>query len=231
MSEKKPTHRAGDVEERLKKSLRDLPKLKAPWFFEAELQRRLHEGSHRSRARSFLARPVPACALSVFGVAVAGVLAYLMMVRTPEIEPFIIEVPVERTELSPNQPHVEQPASPQKQEHGESNPMVVEPSGRGPSSGNVGATIESKIEQDHSPAAGSGTRSISEPQLETSTSQEAVPTTISRPAYQPHAPKPVGVISTAFDSTSWQQALRDSLDTLKIHADSLKRKPVKPPGK
>lgn len=232
MSEKKPTHHhAGDAEEGLKKGLRDLPKLKAPWFFEAELQRRLHEGSHRSPLRSFVVRPVPAYALSVFGVAVAGVLAYFMMVRTPEIEPFILEVPVEKNEFSPDQLPVDQHALPQKQEQGESNAMVVDPSGRGPSSGNVGSTIESKIAQDNSAASDSGIRSISEPQFELSTSQGTTPTMIGSPVYQSNALKPVGVISSAFDSSNWHRASRDSLDTLKTQADSVGKKPIKPSGK
>ena len=229
MSEKEPTHREGSAEERLKKSLRGLPKLKTPWFFEAELQRRLGEKEHRSVVRRFVTRPIPAYSLSVLGVTIAGVLVYFTMLRTPELEPLIIEVPVDRSEVPSDQSLLEQHASPEQ--HRESNAMVVDQSGRGPSSGNVGATIESRIEQDRSGALGTGNGVQSEPQFETSTQQKTDPTVTDHRNLQRQTPKPVGVLSSVFDSSEWHKASRDSLDSLKIQADSIRKSSLKPPGK
>ena len=225
MSEKKPAHREGDVEERLTKRLRELQKLKAPWFFEAELQRRLHEGTTHASSWRFFARPIPAYALSVLGIVLIGVVGYFMMVRTPQVEPFIIEVPIETNEAVTDQPTSEPPQQLRSQANEEPHPMNVGPSGRGPSSGTLGSTIEAKIEENR---ANSDAHPVSESEFEIALPQDANNPTVTNPLYDSGLQRATGATSNSFDSLKWHQTSRDSLDSLKRQADTLGKKPLDP---
>ncbi len=77
MSQNKQSPDRNDGFESLKDELRSLPRVSAPWFLEADVLRRLRSG--RSK-RAWIARPLPAFAASVFGLAVLGGVGYLLYV-------------------------------------------------------------------------------------------------------------------------------------------------------
>ncbi len=77
MSQNKQSPERNDEFELLKGELKSLPRVTAPWFLEADVLRRLRSG--RSK-RAWIARPVPAFAASVLGVAVLGGVGYFLYV-------------------------------------------------------------------------------------------------------------------------------------------------------
>jgi hypothetical protein len=73
MAAQKPSQMQAEEEERLRQELRNLPRVKAPWYFESQLQQRLQQGPS---PRGFAARPVLATALTVLVLAVVGSVGY-----------------------------------------------------------------------------------------------------------------------------------------------------------
>jgi hypothetical protein len=75
---------------RVREELRNLRRVKAPWYFEAELQQRLRMAEKRPRRQW---SPIPAYALSTIAVIAIGVIGYYMILlpltanqETPKIE-------------------------------------------------------------------------------------------------------------------------------------------------
>lgn len=73
MAAQKPSQMKAEEEERLRQELLNLPRVKAPWYFESQLQQRLQQGPS---PRGLAARPVLATALTVLVVAVVGSVGY-----------------------------------------------------------------------------------------------------------------------------------------------------------
>jgi len=81
MSERKS--KLGEVEEggKIRKGLKDLRRVKAPWYFDAELQRRLADSDEGHTSTRFFVRPIPAYALSFVSVMALGVVGYYVLLR------------------------------------------------------------------------------------------------------------------------------------------------------
>ncbi len=73
MSETNGSEKGSENEERLRQELRNLPRVKAPWFFESELQQRLH---HPASKGGLAARPILATAATLCVLAIAGSVTY-----------------------------------------------------------------------------------------------------------------------------------------------------------
>ena len=211
-----------DPTERLKRELKALPRMKAPWFLEAELQRRLREGTGQSRTTGFLARPIPAYALSALGVVAVGFLAYVFLVQQPAVEPMKTESPRQVDEVSPDQSVLQQaPASSQKL-HADPAPAMIESPGRGPSSSSADAVIEAKIQPHQSSAAGQSDSELQFAAPGESGGQENLGLLPS----QVLAPQNSGArVTGLLDSLASHHSSKDSLDSLRHRADSLKNLP------
>jgi hypothetical protein len=111
MDAQKPSQMQAEEEERLRQELRNLPHVKAPWYFESQLQQRLQQGPS---PRGFAARPVLATAVTVIVLAVVGSAGYYTYFAPvppqPETAPRSVtpssDSPVQ-TEQTPREPQPE----------------------------------------------------------------------------------------------------------------------------
>jgi hypothetical protein len=205
---------------RVRKELSALPRLKAPWYFEAKLRQRL-VGERGRRRMSFL-RPLPAYAYSAVGVAAAGIIVY-----------FIVAGPGETTDVMPQQDVRT------AQEKAEESPPSVEPVEaqkvlpdqelpqksdlqQGPSAPQSEATIESGID-----TLPGGERSAAEAQTIRLQDHDSVDAglrdELKLPTPALELQKPVGTIRIEVDSPAQTITITDSTDSLRLRADSLRR--------
>ena len=113
MANQKPKQPAHPAEEKLKQELRNLPRVKAPWYFESDLQMKLRRLRPGAGAPGWLAKPLPAYALSILGViALAAVGYYVVFIPGPAVREDsgrpVMEAPVQPPSTSPK-PSAEQP--------------------------------------------------------------------------------------------------------------------------
>ncbi len=73
---------------KLKDALKALPKINAPWYFESDLQRRLHGLKQDVERKSWLVKPLPGYALSILGIlALAAVGYYVVFIPGVQEQP------------------------------------------------------------------------------------------------------------------------------------------------
>ena len=118
MPQQRSPRRDENEKKKLRDELRNLKKVNAPWYFESELQRRLHYVRTRAERKYWLKRPLPSLALSTVTVlALAAVGYYIFML--PGITPHEHPVEVEGSKAPGNEVTTPQPAiqpSPQLQD-------------------------------------------------------------------------------------------------------------------
>lgn len=215
-------HTGPDPEDRLKHELRSLPKMKAPWFFEAELQRRLREGAGEWSLSRWVARPVPAYAFSMLGIVAVGVFAYLFMIQTPATDQMRKETSVGLKDAATSSEQIVQPTPyPVPQTQQELQPAINESPGRGPSTGSADALIEARIETDRLPTPRSRTKVV-----ELAPSQDVDVREGIGPAAPQQMQRSANGLSYRLDSMT-HRAAKDSLDSLKNQLDSLSKTPKK----
>ena len=129
----------------VQEKLRSLRKVSAPWYFESELQRRLHEEKVRAAKPAWLRSPVPAYGLSALAVLAIGVVGYFMAVRG--YPPVQQSVPVRdlgkpTRQVAPSTPSVRSEAEKESQEIRQAPPRELKDLRSGPSSPAAGAAGE-----------------------------------------------------------------------------------------
>ncbi len=65
----------------LRKELKSLRRIPAPWYFEANLRRKLYELRGRRKGTAWIARPLPAYGVSAIGVVGLAFVGYLLFLR------------------------------------------------------------------------------------------------------------------------------------------------------
>lgn len=73
----------GEEQDDLSKQLKNLRKVRAPWYFETELQRRLDRAGFRTMFSRWLTGPVPAYGLSAIGVLALATVSYFVLLNRP----------------------------------------------------------------------------------------------------------------------------------------------------
>lgn len=81
MSERKSIQSEAEEGGKVRKELQDLRKVKVPWYFDAELQRRLADSHGGRTGAGFFVRPIPAYALSFVSVVALGIVGYYALLR------------------------------------------------------------------------------------------------------------------------------------------------------
>jgi len=187
--------------DRLGEALRGLEKLKAPWYFDAQLQQRLNEFRHRKSL--ILRRPalLPAYALSVLTLVVAGTIGYYTLIQ-PGISP---ESPAPG---SADSLQIQQPPSFDQQKETRRRPpedlliIGTEQKQRGPAAPGGDASSEPKL-----PVPPSG--AVEEGASEAIRAAEAVEETETRPPLHIHE-----------DTSAVQDTLRQVADSVLPATDS-----------
>jgi len=149
MSDKGTPHTEHGEGGRVRKELQNLRKVKAPWYFDAELQQRLAGlGERRSGAGMFF-RPIPAYAVSIVSILALGIIGYYTILGpvgqgdgvpvTDSVGTGMDQKGAERPRRF--EPRI-QPIPPPPQEG--SSPSLGQPAG-GPSAAESGRVIESGV--------------------------------------------------------------------------------------
>ncbi|MFN0158266.1 MAG: hypothetical protein ACKVRP_09380 [Bacteroidota bacterium] len=84
---------------RVRKELQNLPKRKASWHFESQLQQRIHAERRESIFTALFARPLPAYALTIFLLAGGGVLFYNLAFDSSPLQESIDDSQVHTAEV------------------------------------------------------------------------------------------------------------------------------------
>jgi len=237
MSKTHPPHREGEEKHPVRQYLKDLPKVNAPWYFEAKLQQRLQRRSTAGFSGLVgLWRPIPAYAYSVVAVLVLGVVGYYAFLSTDPSQNEILETPSpgsNETRESPK-PRASSPAPPLTPQVMPPQPepaiqqIVISSGQRGPSVPGTQQVIESPAldSQMHEIQMHRMTPSdsIVEIMLDESTKVEAttihiLPSTI--------PPAPVSVDTVIPDPDTLNKKHEDSAASVKAVADSAKEEPDK----
>jgi hypothetical protein len=210
--------RKGEEESRVRKELRALQKLKAPWYFEAKLRQRLV--SERERRSISFSRPLPAYAYSAVGVAAAAIMVYFIVTRPGETTDIIQQPDVQTAPEKSEEP----PPSAEPVEAREVIPEQEIPQKRdlqhGPSAPVNEATVESGI--DTLPGEERTAAEAQTIRLKDDDSQDTgMEVEFTLPAPMLELQKPVGTIRIEVDSAQ-ALTIADSVDSLRQHADSLK---------
>jgi len=77
MTQRKQSPLDSGEEDSLRQELRNLPRVSAPWYLESDVLRRLRAGE---TVKTWIARPIPAFAVSLFGVAILGGAGYFLTI-------------------------------------------------------------------------------------------------------------------------------------------------------
>jgi hypothetical protein len=137
---------------RVSKELKALKKLKAPWYLEAEIQKRLRFREHHRSAGKFLTKPLPAYALSAVAVIALLIAGYSTLFRVGQVQDKMHPVP-ENAKGSVEQSQVPVPPSSPRPSGLAREPLPIpEKEQRGPSPPGSDATVPSKV-MDRRPAA------------------------------------------------------------------------------
>jgi len=202
----------------VRRALKDLPKAKAPWFFEAKLQQRLRE--EKSLTAGSFWRPVPAYVVSAVVLFIVGVIGYTSFYIQESLDQ-----PVQVSETpaaEPQQQPVSTPASPVATLPPGDAHQEMTPPGPGPSAPSTDVVQESRPMER---TAASHQQESAETDLPNS---QFVPT----PSLQelgiqarPVGLRPESGPAYVYDSVVVLPAARDSIDSLKALIDSLHRQP------
>lgn len=133
---------------RVREELGKLKKLKAPWYFESQLQQRIRFAGQHGVKGPFLFRPLPAYALSLVALVSLGIIGYYTLFQSWPAEEAVPEAPLEQ--VPPAQPPAivrERPLPPAQQA-----PAVVidvpEGGRPGPSAPKSEPTVEARIPEE-----------------------------------------------------------------------------------
>ncbi len=125
-----------EMNEKLRDALRNLPKIKAPWYFDARLQQRIR-GNEKETPRGIF-RPIPAFATLAVVLVCTGVVGYLTYLSPQEPGQLIDNQAVESSgnDVIANPPQLAPALLPSTESDG----------GSGPNAGGTGdVTVESGV--------------------------------------------------------------------------------------
>jgi hypothetical protein len=226
MSAFSPTQGGGDSEERLKRELKNLRRVKAPSSFESELQQRLR-GEVQGPAR-WLAKPIPAYALSAIAVAALGVIGFYFLFRpAATLDNQSTGIQGSGAESTRSLKHDIEPLH---QQPAQSEQIIApaEPARKGPAPSGTEAIIESKVGDRQPDTSNSMKQGPAQPEIEFRYPQEASSQSEQGRVIPPPSVgvrKPAGVMAVG-DSLNGKQVT--TTDSLKVRTDSLKKVRQKP---
>lgn len=180
---------------RLRKELQGLPKREAPWYFESQLQQRIHAERRESPLAGLFAKPLPAYALAIFLLAGGGVLLYNLTFDNSPLQESIEPVQTAETEMAGTGTETYRfvgPPAPPFAGSSETEASLQAPAGI---RGDIVEPVDGRIREFALPVTSVGGT----------------------------APSPARRQVTLFDSMGLQPAIRDSLDSLGTRGDSTGR--------
>lgn len=231
MSQQKPEQTEGGGQEQVKQELRGLRKVQAPWYFESRLQQRLRMGD---QPRSWMARPVPAFALSLLAVAMVGTIGYYVYVNSE-----FASSPLQKAEEPAPQPEVARPSvNPPLAPRQEVAPLVVPESAGGRQQGpsesadqRMRSTLQQRYETEPRPSENVVTKPSDEASLPPRGSMTSgrPDTSTQQPRLAPETR--MSGVATYLDSAKSVDTSSARKDTTKARRDSLHRIPDNAPPK